>query len=51
MFKRTSYGLGVLCALPSGDEHHISLTDIRIAILQEEQLIHSIFLKGREFDE
>jgi hypothetical protein len=43
--------LGVPCTLSSGYEDHISLTDIGIAILQEEQLVHAIFLKGRKFDE
>jgi len=37
--------------LSSRNEHHISLADVRVAILQEEHLIDTIILKGRELDE
>ncbi len=47
----TSNGLSVPCTLPSGYEDHIPLADIGIAILQEEQLVHAIFLKSWKLDE
>ncbi len=48
--ERTSYGLCVFSTLAPGNEHHIALADIRVAILQEEDFIDTIVLKGRELD-
>lgn len=41
----------MLSTLAPSNKHHISLADIGIAILQEEDLVNSVVLKGRELDE
>jgi hypothetical protein len=41
----------VLCTLSPSDEHHVSLTDIRVSILQEEDFVDAIVLQSRELDE
>jgi hypothetical protein len=51
LVHHTGYGLGVPCTLSSGNEDHISLTDICVAVFEEKNFVDAIILESRELDE